>query len=337
MLCCALSAFNVSPRSSLPRDWRWLFDLRLARVCSSAALAFLSSASVRSWRSLPLLFSLLSLPLRPLSWRLLRLRSLVLGRLLSCWRLSWLFDSLLSALFVLLSIASASLVTLSLVSSDGSFLWRVLEGLDLRGLRLLLSSSSLSSLEVLLAVCWRLALTFDGWLLACWALSCGAADAWLLALSALLSTWPNEPKLCAPVLTRASMASAASRLLTLWEVCACGAWANKLDNQATAWGWAAATGVFWVATGAAVATTAGALCVGVGACVCGALADETLLALALLRWSLLWLVVFCCWLGALCWSLALVVAWLLLSAIWRGWRVGCCSGRSFSAVCQSTS
>ena len=340
--CCALSAFNVSPRSSLPRDWRWLFDLRLARVCSSAALAFLSSASVRSWRSLPLLFSLLSLPLRPLSWRLLRLRSL--GRLLSCWRLSWLldcwlFDSLLSALFVLLSIASASLVTLSLVSSDGSFLWRVLEGLDLRGLRLLLSSASLSSLEVLLAVCWWLALTFDDWLLACWLLSCCAAEAWLLALSALLSTWPNEPKLCAPVLTRASMASAASRLLTLWEVCACGAWANKLDNQATACGWAAATGVFWVATGAAVATTAGALCVGacVCGCVCGARADETLLALALLRWSLLWLVVFCCWLGALCWSLALVVAWLLLSAIWRGWRVGCCSGRSFSAVCQSTS
>ena len=243
---------------------------------------------------------------------------------------------------MLLSVVS--LATLSLVSSDGSFLWRVLEGRDLRGLRLLLSSASLLSSAVLLAACWRLA--FDGWLLACWLLSCGAAVAWLLSVSTLLSTCPNEPKLCAPVLTSASMASAASRLLTLWVVCACGACANKLDNQATACGWAAATGAVWVATGAAVATTAGALCVGacVCGCVCGARADETLLALVLLRWSLLWLVVFCCWLGALCWVLALVCAWLLLlllllllSAIWRGWRVGCCSGRSFSAVCQSTS
>ena len=322
LLLCSLFALNVSPRSILPREERWLFDLRLARVCSSIVLASFLAASLCS-------VLLLSCPLRPLSWRLLRLRSL--ERRLSCWRLSWLSACLSSVPVERLS-STLLLAALPLDSSDCSFLWRVLEGLDLRDLRLLLSSASLLSSVLLLAACWRL--VFGCCSVFCWLLAvCGAAAAWVLASRALLSICPNEPRLWAPVFTSASMASAASRLLTLGVVDACGAWANRLDNQATACGWAAVALLFCEATGAAVVATVGAFCDwvwGWGARVVALLA----LALALLRWSLLWLVVFFCWL------LARGVVWLFLllplSAAWRGWRVGCCSGRTESAVCQST-
>ena len=351
LFCWLLAAVNVSPRSSLPRELRWLCDLRLARACSSTALfsVLLFSESLVSLTLLSL--ALRSFALWRLSWRLLRLRSL--GRLLSCWRLSWLsalfwLSALSSALVGLLSVVS--LAALLPVSSDDSFLGRGLEGLALRGLRLLLSSASLLSSVLLLSVtlsvwraCWLLALLFDGWLLLfwllfCWLLFCWGVDAlWLSSFNTLLSTCPNEPRLCTPVLTSASIASAASRLLTPLVVCACGAWANKLDNQATACGWAAVTLAGWATTGAEVVATFGVLCA------CGACTGEILFvfafAFALLRRSLLWLVVFCCCSGVLDCALVGAGAWLLvpLSATWRGWRVGCCSGRSFSAVCQSTS
>ena len=321
IFCLVFSAVNVSPRSSLPRELRWVLDLRLVRICSSAVLlSFCSALSLLSS-----LRPLLLLLLRPLSWRLLRLRSL--GRLLFCWRLSWLSVDLSSVLVAAL-LLTLSLVTSSLlVSSCCSFLWCGLEDLDLRGLRLLLSSALLSSvsLSVLRRACWRLALLFDAWLLFFWLLSCWVlcAEFWALSVNTLLSTCPKEPKLCAPLFTSASIASAASRLLTPLVVCACGACANRLDNQATACGWAAVTLVVWVATGTEVLTTFGVFCG------CGTCADETVLVL--LRRSLLWLTVLVC-----CCSVVIGGVVALLSATWRGWRVGCCSGRSFSAVCQST-
>ena len=338
LFCLESAAVKVSPRSSLPRDPRWLFDLRLVRVCSSTTLSELSERLLSlTLVALTLVgLALSSFVLRLLSWRLLRLRSL--WRLLSCWRLSWLLA--LSSVLALLSVVL--LVALFSVSSACSFLWRGLDGLDLRGLRLLLSSASLLSSVLLSAerVSWRFCSLLLCWLVAGW----GVAVFWLLLLfaKAVLSTWPNEPRLCAPVLTNASIASAASRLLTLDVVWACGACANKLDNQATACGCAAAIAVGCGATGADGVTMFwelwGFWTLGVSL-VCGARADVTLLLLLLLRCSLLWLVLFCCCcVGVLCWALGRACAWslLFLSAAWRGCRVGCCSGRSFSAVCQST-
>ena len=325
VFCCTPADVKVSPRSSLPRDPRWLFDLRLVRVCSTATLSEVSERLL----SVALAASAL-LSLRLLSWRLLRLRSL--WRLLSCWRLSWL--SVLSSVLVTLP-SAVSLTVLLSVSSDGSFLARGLDGLALRGLRLLLSSASLLS-SLLLSVtdaCWRFCGLAFFWSVDC----CGTVAFWLLLVfpRAVLSTCPNEPKLCAPVFTNASIASAASRLLILDIVWACGACANKLDNQATACGCAAAIAVAWGATGAVGLAT---FWVSLTCCACGARADVTLLLLLLVRCSLLWLVLFCGGVGILCWALGCACAWLplLLSALWRGWRVGCCSGRSFSAVCQST-
>ena len=336
--CCLvlLSAVRVSPRSSLPRELRWLCGLRLLRVCSVAAGDCASVVSLRSsfWRAL---FWRWLRP-RPLSWLRFSCLSSValLSVAVSATGSVW---ASVRTLADLLSVWRSSLAT---VSSRDSRRWCGFAALDLRCLRLLLSSAlvSLSALLVSVALpfcvwtAWVLVVC-SSWRLVAW-LEGTTAAAWAVLNTSLL-TCPNEPKLWAPVLTNASIAWAASQLLTLAVIWACGAWAKRLDNQATACGCAAAT---CATTGAGCAfwwlVWAALLWIGVSCVIafCTARVDFTG-SLLFLLW-LFALAVFCavlpfcsllfCELSSLPWFGAL-----------RGWRVGCCSGRSLSAVCQSTS